>query len=331
MFNAQKVRDLYVKIQKQLFNMIPEKWNRIYLYASYIEEEGKPDTGEMFFYYFPKSLIKKNPVNCYEVPSRFNVSEEAYIKLAKELYDTIGDLREEYIIGDVRVWSNLTISVVDKKFEIELGYEDLVHSKYTMEDRHTIWKCKYLDYPIGMLNKYDKAMVEDYIAKEDIGNNKEKQFQEGLYKKQAYNEVEYGKEENLVEREERIAKENGQYFEPSKFTSRRQRESVENKYELKRRKPVSEKEIERSLEQKYELNRKSNLRQAIKNDANVIKQAEKIQKKKHFSIELKENKENDNREKQKEVNSKEEKQKKLKFGKQAINKVDVDDFEDFNW
>ena len=45
------------------------------------------------------------------------------------------------------------------------------------------------------LNKYDKAMVEDYIAKEDIGNNKEKQLQEGLYKKQAYNEVEYGKEE----------------------------------------------------------------------------------------------------------------------------------------
>ena len=100
-------------------------------------------------------------------------------------------------------------------------------------------------------------------------------------------------------------------------------------YELKRRKPVSEKEIERSLEQKYELNRKSNLRQAIKNDANVIKQAEKIQKKKHFSIELKENV---NKEKQKETNnSKEEKQKKLKFGKQAINKVDVDDFEDFNW
>ena len=33
--------------------------------------------GEMYFYYFPKGIIKKKPVNCYEIPSLFDIDEDA--------------------------------------------------------------------------------------------------------------------------------------------------------------------------------------------------------------------------------------------------------------
>lgn len=75
--------------------MIPEKWDRIYLYASVYEHLGKLETGEMFFYYFPKGLLKRNPINTYEIPTKFHLEEEAYLKLTNQLYDAIKELKKE--------------------------------------------------------------------------------------------------------------------------------------------------------------------------------------------------------------------------------------------
>ena len=76
--------------------MIPEKWENLYLYASVIDKPGKESTGELFFYYVPKSLLKKNPVNVYEIPSKFNIDEGEYGKLVELLYDEIKALRKEF-------------------------------------------------------------------------------------------------------------------------------------------------------------------------------------------------------------------------------------------
>ena len=54
MLNTAKLRSIYSNIQTQLFYMIPEKWDRIYLYASILEKVNNLETGEMFFYYYPK-------------------------------------------------------------------------------------------------------------------------------------------------------------------------------------------------------------------------------------------------------------------------------------
>ena len=88
MINTPKMKDLYTQIQEKTLYMVPEKWEKIYLYASVIENLNSIETGEMFFYYFPKGILKKNPVNVYEVPSKFNLDEAEYMKLAEDLYDT---------------------------------------------------------------------------------------------------------------------------------------------------------------------------------------------------------------------------------------------------
>lgn len=169
MLNTPKMKQIYEQIQQQLFYMIPEKWDRVYLYASVYEQINHLQTGEMFFYYFPKGLLKKNPVNVYEVPIKFNVDETAYFQLADRLYAKIKQLREELIEKEQKPWTNLTISIEQNIFRVEYSYYDLKSTVFTNYDRHIIWRCKYLKTPLESLNKEERNKVMQYInfAKEE--------------------------------------------------------------------------------------------------------------------------------------------------------------------
>ena len=94
--HTKKIKEIYEDIQKRLFYMIPEKWDKLYLYSSVIDMQNGEQTGELYFYYIPKGILKKKPVNVYEIPNRFNLDENDYLKLVKILYDRIKQLREEF-------------------------------------------------------------------------------------------------------------------------------------------------------------------------------------------------------------------------------------------
>ena len=84
-----KQRKLYKEIYDLLVNLIPEKWNKICLYASIMDNL----KGEMYFYYFPKKLIKSKPINCYEIASRFGMDENSYNEELSKLYIKIKKLK----------------------------------------------------------------------------------------------------------------------------------------------------------------------------------------------------------------------------------------------
>ena len=65
MVTTSEIKEIYKEIQKKLYYMIPEKWSRVYLYASITEKAYEVPVGEMYFYYFPKGILKTNPVNVY--------------------------------------------------------------------------------------------------------------------------------------------------------------------------------------------------------------------------------------------------------------------------
>ena len=125
MLNGVKLKNLYSKIQTQLFYMIPEKWDKIYIYAAMFTDDQILKKGEMFFYYYPTGILKKNPVNVYEVPMKFNIDEEAYMKLVNDLYQTIKLLQKEFEDAGEKPWTSLTVSIEDLKFKIEYDYEYL--------------------------------------------------------------------------------------------------------------------------------------------------------------------------------------------------------------
>ena len=178
--------------------MIPEKWDKLYLYSSVIDMPKKIKTGELFFYYTPKGVLKKKNVNVYEIPNKFNLDEREYLKLVELLYNKIKQLREEFRKSDYEVWSNITIIIQNSRFRVEYDYEDLKNSDFTSYERHIIWRYKYLGIGPEQVNKNDKEILKRYILGAKKLNRKEI-YEFGIYIKDIKNIVDYNTEEYETE------------------------------------------------------------------------------------------------------------------------------------
>lgn len=187
-------KTLYSEIQKKLFYIIPEKWESVYLYASIIDVPNKRPVGEMYFYYFPKGIIKKKPINCYEIPGMFNIDEEGYSLLITDLYNTIKQLRQIFIEKRNKKWSNITVSIENHQFKIEYDYQNLKKSIFDSYERHLIWRYLYLKPEVDLLSKKDKQIIKryiDYIS--DVKLPRKDTYTEGIYNQPVKNIVDYEK------------------------------------------------------------------------------------------------------------------------------------------
>ena len=189
------IRQKYEEIQRKLFYMIPEKWDKLYLYASIIDRFGNLQTGELFFYYIPKGIIKRNPINVYEIPAKFNIDETEYMKLVNSLYDSIKELREGFKESNQRLWSNLTLSIENIRFRINFNYDNLQNNSYTSYERHIIWRAKYLG--IEPTDKKDKEILKRYFS-EDRKAEQNEEYTAGIYIKDIQNIVDFNTERNNI-------------------------------------------------------------------------------------------------------------------------------------
>lgn len=190
------IKDLYSEIRKNLFFMIPENWESIYLYASVIQRDNGEETGEMFFYYFPKSIIRKNPVNVYQIPQKFNLDEKEYERLAKELYELIKKLRHQCQKYDQINWSNITISIENVEFLAEYNCDDLMYSRYSSEERIAIWQYKYLKYPIERFTKNVRNAIIEYLEEEKQELHRSLTYTETFYEQHEHNNIQYNISKN---------------------------------------------------------------------------------------------------------------------------------------
>ena len=190
MITTSEIKEVYKEIQKKLYYMIPEKWSRVYLYASITEKAYNVPVGEMYFYYFPKGILKKNPVNVYEISAKFNMDEEQYLKLVKNLYASIKKLRKIYKEQKQPLWTNVTISIENYKFNIEYNYANLDNTEKSNYERHIIWRYERLGMDINSFNKQDRKIIEQYEADANV---KIETYSEALYKKPLQNTFDYQK------------------------------------------------------------------------------------------------------------------------------------------
>lgn len=160
------IKNLHEEIQRKIFLMLPESWNSLYLYASVIDHFDKLKTGEMFFYYFPKGMLKKRPVNVYEVPNKFNIDEEQYFRLADDLYKQIKALRNAQIENKEKPWSNVTIIIEKQKYKVIYNYDNLTGENFDSVERRLIWTYRYLKEPYESFNKQEKELIRKYEEQE---------------------------------------------------------------------------------------------------------------------------------------------------------------------
>lgn len=187
--NTKKIKEIYGEIQKKIFYAIPGRWDEIYLYASIIDRLGNIQTGEMYFYFMPKGILKRNYINVYEVPSKYDIEEDEYMKVVNSLYDEIKQLREEFINSGQKAWTNITISIKNSRFKIEYNYDKLYGGQDANHDHHIYWRYKYLH--IEPRNKKEKQAIQNYLASKKITKKKDEEYDVGLYQKIKTNVITY--------------------------------------------------------------------------------------------------------------------------------------------
>lgn len=197
MVSTPKIKKIYAEIQKKLFYLIPEKWDKIFLYASIIDQMNNMQTGEMFFYYYPKGVIKRKPINVYEIPAKFSIEEDTYLKLVDELYRQIKLLRKMLVKLGERTWSNVTISIENFKFGVEFNYDNLIDSKYTSYQRHLIWRYEYLNTPLNSYSKEERKTILEYLEEKEYIVKDNETYYESIYQKPVRNIIEYEKEDMI--------------------------------------------------------------------------------------------------------------------------------------
>lgn len=207
---TKNMKEKYESIQKYIFALIPEKWEEIYLYASVYKEEHNSQSGELFFYYLPKGIIKRKFINVYEVPKRFNINEEQYLKIVSELFTCIKSLRQDFIDTEQEIWTNVTISIANFKFKVEYNYKDLPITDREIFERNVIWKYKYLK--IGGDSKEERKILDQYFS--IIQPSNKSIYETGLYVKTENNNIGFDKDDKearefvMYEKDELFSKAN---------------------------------------------------------------------------------------------------------------------------
>ena len=192
MVGFQGEEEFYSQIQDHLFEMIPESWKTVFLHTSFIDIPKQIPKGEFFVYYIPKGILKRKPVNCYEIPSLFDIDEEDYSRVIMSLYNVIKLLRDSYKKFIKIKFTSIDIICSNKNFLVKYGFENLLNSEHSPEERHLIWRYENLQIDLDSLNRNDRKFLEDYIQESRVSLPKKQEIVETeIYERPAKATVDY--------------------------------------------------------------------------------------------------------------------------------------------
>ena len=154
LFEAQ-LGKLYQQIGETIYDLIPEEWKKLYLYAEVSE-----GLSYVYFYYYPED--NACPVYYLDIPERFYIDRREYKLKSLKLFHQFEELWKTFKEHDQEPWTNLTLFMDSSgKFKIDYDYEDL--SDASPLHRRIIWKYRYL----GMIpeEQEDRKFLEKILKK----------------------------------------------------------------------------------------------------------------------------------------------------------------------
>lgn len=228
MNTREYIINLHKNIHQNILRMVPEKFRKICLYAS-IVDENKDVNGEMFFYYFPKGLIKRKPINVYEIPELFSIEDEQYSKLEKELYESIKKISKYHKSKQKEPWTNITIIIEGTKYRVEFNYDDLLKSEFTNYERHIIWRYKNLGLAMESFTKNERDIIFKYLNSSEYYNNKCLVFEYNFYEQNTTIAMQF----NAEEKDENKIEKSKEKTEKSKEKIEKNKTKIEKKTKIK--------------------------------------------------------------------------------------------------
>ena len=165
---TDKALEIASQIQELIYYIIPEKWKNIELYVSM--PDSRIRKGELFFYYLPNSIFKRQYINCYEVPYMFNISEKEYSDIMSKLYNKFMILKEELNKNNRQV-EEIYVHITKKKYVYEIATDNVRLRKeniennmlnlFTSYENHIIWR--YLNLGIFPDDRKEKEIIGRYL------------------------------------------------------------------------------------------------------------------------------------------------------------------------
>ena len=165
---TDKALEIASQIQELIYYIIPEKWKNIELYISM--PDSRIRKGELFFYYLPNSIFKRQYINCYEVPYMFNILEKEYSDIMSKLYNKFMILKEELNKNNRQV-EEIYVHITKEKYVYEIATDNVRLRKENIErnmlnlfssyENHIIWR--YLNLNILPDDKKEKNIITRYL------------------------------------------------------------------------------------------------------------------------------------------------------------------------
>ena len=165
---TDKALEIASQIQELIYYIIPEKWKNIELYVSM--PDSRIRKGELFFYYLPNSIFKRQYINCYEVPYMFNISEKEYSDIMSKLYNQFMILKEELNKNNRQV-EEIYVHITKEKYVYEIATDNVRLRKeniennmlnlFTSYENHIIWR--YLNLGIFPDDRKEKEIIGRYL------------------------------------------------------------------------------------------------------------------------------------------------------------------------
>lgn len=166
---TDKALEIASQIQELIYYIIPEKWKNIELYVSM--PDSRIRKGELFFYYLPNSIFKRQYINCYEVPYMFNISEKEYSDIMSKLYNKFMILKEELNKNNRQV-EEIYVHITKEKYVYEIATDNVRLKKeniennmlnlFTSYENHIIWR--YLNLGIFPDDRKEKEIIRRYLG-----------------------------------------------------------------------------------------------------------------------------------------------------------------------
>lgn len=155
--NEQEIEE---KIQKIIHYMIPQKWKNVKIFAL-AKNNMNNKKGELYFYYLPNDIFSKEYINCYEIPSLYNIDENEFNNLITKLYNYILILRDYHSKIYNNYWNLITITIDKGIMKLETDSTSLNDIPFSSYELQVIWR--YVNLKIDPMTREEKEIISRYL------------------------------------------------------------------------------------------------------------------------------------------------------------------------
>ncbi|MEB5760257.1 TIGR01741 family protein [Staphylococcus haemolyticus] len=162
MIFEEQISKLYNEIANDVSDMIPDKWENIYLKA-YVNDE----SSEVFFFY-----TKNNENELYysgNIPKLYNVSPAIYKDLLIEVHEKFIKLRDVFKKENQEAWTSCEFNFTNEgKLNVSFGYLDWKKSDFGQVARFNYYRYKKFGIlPEFEYEKEEIKEIEQFIKEQE--------------------------------------------------------------------------------------------------------------------------------------------------------------------